>query len=81
MDRQLLERVQELEARERDLLLAAEMGRELLERNTELELEFKSLAEENRELSQKLALHKNVGFFLSSFFLPCSPSLPRSMIN
>ena len=63
---ELLERIQELEARERDLLIAAEMGRDLLDRNTDLELECKSLSEENENLKQKLVLQKNVSVTVTS---------------
>ena len=59
-EQELLLRIQELESRERDLLLAAELGRDLLDKNTDLELENKQIKEENQNLQHKLSLHKNV---------------------
>jgi len=58
-EQELLLRIQELESRERDLLLAAELGRDLLDKNTDLELENKQIKEENQNLQHKLSLHKN----------------------
>ena len=59
----LVQRVQELEVRERDLLLAAEMGSELLDINAKLEQENMEHLEEKKALQQKLTLHKNVRSF------------------
>ena len=57
------ERIKELEMRERDLLFAAQIGRDLLEKNTELELENRKYQEEIESLTQKVHIYKNVSHF------------------
>mmetsp|Transcript_1084 Transcript_1084/g.3899 ORF Transcript_1084/g.3899 Transcript_1084/m.3899 type:complete len:602 (-) Transcript_1084:48-1853(-) len=52
--RELQERVEYLEGRERDLLIAAEIGQQLLEKNTELDMANRKLVEENRAVRAQL---------------------------
>lgn len=51
--------LQELELKEQNLQLAAEIGKKLLEENTELELQNQRYADENSRLQQQLQLHKS----------------------
>lgn len=56
----LEERIEYLEGRERDLLIAAEIGQQLLEKNTELDMANRQLVDETRALRAQLDDSKSV---------------------
>lgn len=57
---ELKQRIQELEVKENNLLLAAEYGEELLNKNTDLERENEEYKKIIDDLQKEVKYHKNV---------------------
>lgn len=70
----LEERIEYLEGRERDLLIAAEIGQQLLEKNTELDMANRQLVDETRALRAQLDDSKSVRRRISCSM--CSSACP-----